>query len=442
MDPQVTPRPFDVTHRSVLAVAVPMTLAYMTTPLLGITDTAVVGQFGDPAMIGGLAAGAIVLDLLFTTFNFLRSSTTGLVAQAVGRDDPTGEAAVLLRALLIGIVSGILMLAAAPWLVALGQAFIAGGEGVSQALGTYVSIRLFSAPAALANYAILGHVLGRGQGGLGLLLQAVLNGVNIAGSVWLGLVQGWGIEGVAWGTVIGESVAVVIGAAVVWPQIRAHLPPFDRLFQWEAFRRLMAINGDIMVRSFSLIAAFALLTRQGAQLGAVTLAANAILMNFFMVAGFVLDGFATAAEQITGRAIGARFKPAFERGVWLTLVWGFALAALMSLLCLLAGGPLIAFMTTAENVRAEATQYLPWAALTPLTGVLAFQMDGVYIGATWSRDMRNMMLLSLAGFIIVLVMMVPVFANHGLWFALHAFLVMRGISLWLRLPRQKALAFS
>ena len=113
----------------------------------------------------------------------------------------------------------------------------------------------------------------------------------------------------------------------------------------------------------------------------------------------------------------------------------------MSLLCLLAGGPLIDFMTTAENVRAEATQYLPWAALTPLTGVLAFQMDGVYIGATWSRDMRNMMLLSLAGFVIVLVMMVPVFANHGLWFALHAFLVMRGISLWLRLPRQKALAF-
>lgn len=441
METPAAPRSFEVTHRSVLAVAVPMTLAYMTTPLLGITDTAVVGQFGDPAMIGGLAAGAIVLDLLFTSFNFLRSSTTGLVAQAIGRDDPISEAAVLLRALLIGVVSGILMLFAAPLIIAAGQAFIAGGVAVSQALGTYLSIRLISAPAALANYAILGYVLGRGQGVLGLVLQAVLNGVNIAGSIWLGLVQGWGIEGVAWGTVIGETIAAVIGAAVVWPQIRAHLPSFDRLFQIEAFKRLMALNGDIMIRSFSLVAAFALLTRQGAQFGTVTLAANAILMNFFMVAGFVLDGFATAAEQITGRAIGARYRPAFDRGVRLTIIWGFALAAVASAICFAAGGPLIAFMTTAVDVRAEAMRYLPWAALTPLSGVLAFQMDGVYIGATWSREMRNMMLLSLASFVIVLFMMTPVFANHGLWLALHAFLIMRGISLWMRLPKQTATAF-
>lgn len=442
METPATPRPFAVTHRSVLAVAVPMTLAYMTTPLLGITDTAVVGQFGDPAMIGGLAAGAVIIDLLFTTFNFLRASTTGLVAQAAGRSDPAGEAAVLGRALLLGIASGLLMLLAMPAIIAGGQAFIAGGNAVSEALATYLSIRLISAPVALANYAILGYVLGRGQGVLGLLLQGALNGVNIVGSIWLGLIMGWGIEGVAWATVIGETVALVIGAVVVWTQVRSDLPSRERLFQLAAFRRVMAINGDIMIRSFALIAAFALLTRQGAQFGEVILAANAILMNFFMVAGFVLDGFATAAEQIAGRSIGARYKPAFERAVSLTTIWGFAFAAVMSLACLASGSALAAFMTTSEEVRAVAMRYLPWAALTPLSGVLAFQMDGIYIGATWSREMRNMMLLSLAGFVILLIMVTPIFANHGLWLALHAFLVMRGISLWLRLPRQKAQTFA
>ncbi|MEP4861525.1 MAG: MATE family efflux transporter, partial [Alphaproteobacteria bacterium] len=189
---------FVVTHRLILSIAVPMTLAYLTTPLLGLTDTAVVGQFGDPALLGGLAAGAIVFDLVFASFNFLRSGTTGLVAQAYGRGDARAEQAWFWRAYAVSLVSGGLLLAAAPLIAFLGAWFIDGEAAVTEALRTYVLIRLLSAPMALANYAILGYVLGRGEGLRGLVLQIVLNGCNIALSVWFGLGLGWGIEGVAW----------------------------------------------------------------------------------------------------------------------------------------------------------------------------------------------------------------------------------------------------
>jgi Na+-driven multidrug efflux pump len=207
-----------------------------------------------------------------------------------------------------------------------------------------------------------------------------------------------------------------------------------------AFLRMMALNRDIMIRSFSLLAALALFTRQGAQFGTVTLAANAVLMNFFLVAGYFLDGFATAAEQLAGRAVGAQAADAFRKAVRLTVVWGFALAGTATLVFLLAGDALIGVITVSPDVRAVAVTYLPWAALTAVSGVLAFQMDGVFIGATWSRDMRNMMLLSFLAFTAALLALMP-FGNHGLWAALHVFLLVRGFSLLAILPRRMRTAF-
>jgi len=359
-----------VTHRSVLAIAVPMTLAYMTTPLLGLVDTAVVGQFGSAALLGGLAIGALVFDVVFTTFNFVRSGTTGLVAQAYGRGEEAEEQAVFWRAFAIAVVAGVALAALAPLLVAGGKWFMGAGPDVNDAMATYVGIRMLSAPFSLINYAI-----------------------------------------------------------------RA------RLFDRRAFVSMIALNRDIMIRSFVLLAAFALFTRQGAQLGTLILAANAVLMNFFMVAGFFLDGFATAAEQLVGRAVGARYVEAFRRAVRLTTLWGFALAALVCLATLAFGTQLIAVITTAEDVRASAAAYLPWAALTALSGVLAFQMDGIFIGATWSRDMRNMMLLSFLVFCAALYTLGPAFGNAGLWAALHVFLICRGISLYATLRVRLKTAF-
>lgn len=428
-------RPFSVTYRSVLAIAVPMTLAYLTTPLLGLVDTAVVGQFGDAALIGGLAAGALVFDLVFTTFNFVRSGTTGLVAQAFGRGDEAEEQAVFWRAFAIAVTAGVVLAALAPVFVLFGQWFINADSRVDEAMATYVGIRLLAAPLSLINYAVLGYLLGRGEGTLALLLQLVLNGINIVLSIVLGLHLGWGVAGVAWGTFGGELVAVALGLTIVLRRFgRAPRLARDHLFDRKAFGRMISLNRDIMIRSFTLLAAFALFTRQGAQFGTVTLAANAVLMNFFMVAGFFLDGFATAAEQLAGRAVGARYVEAFRRAVRLTLLWGFALAALVSLATLAFGAELIAVITTAEDVRTAAATYLPWAALTALSGVLAFQMDGVFIGATWSRDMRNMMLASFLVFAAALYVLAPAFGNNGLWAALHLFLLCRGFSLLARLP--------
>ncbi|KXF78673.1 MATE family efflux transporter [Paramesorhizobium deserti] len=430
------PRPFDVTHRMVMAIAIPMTLAAVTTPLLGVVDTAVIGQYGRAELIGGLAIGALVFDFLLSTFNFLRSGTTGLVAQAMGRGDLKEEQAVFWRAFIIAVATGLLMLLCLPLVVKGAIWFMDPEPAIAEAMTTYVVIRMVSAPVALINYAILGLVLGRGEGVLGLALQFLLNGINIAMSITLGLLLGWGVAGVAWGTVTGETIAALVGMVIVIRKFRtAPLPGRGRIFDTAGMIRMFAVNRDIMIRSILLLTAFSFFTRASAELGPVVLAANAVLMNFFLVAGFFLDGIAAAAEQISGRAVGARYRPAFMRGAKLTFLWGVLLAACVALFFTVLGNPIVRLMTNAADVREVAAAYLPWAALTALTGLLAFHMDGVYIGATWSRDMRNMMVLSLIAFFAVLYAVKPM-DNHGLWLAINFFLSIRGVTLLAMLPRR------
>jgi putative MATE family efflux protein len=432
-----------VTNRLVLSIAVPMTLAYVTTPLLGITATAVVGQLGDAALLGGLAAGAIVFDVVFTSFNFLRSGTTGLVAQAFGSADAQGEQAAFWHAFAIAAACGVVLAFLGSPIALAGSWFMDTGPRVTGAMHLYIGIRMLAAPFTLINYAVLGYVLGRGQGGLGLLLQVMLNGTNIVLCIVLGLELGWGVAGVAWASVAGEFTAAIVGMIYVLTRFRK-LPPLprSRLFDGKAFLRMVSVNRDIMIRSFSLLAAFALFTRQGAQEGTLALAANAVLMNFFLVAGYFLDGFATAAEQLAGRAIGSRYRSAFDRTVRLTMIWGFGLAIASSAACLFFGDALVRLITTAPEVRALAYTFMPWAALTPVTGVLAFQMDGIFIGATWSRDMRNMMLLSFIIYLFALMGLGKALGNVGLWAALHVFLIVRGLSLLSVLPARIRAAFA
>ena len=435
-------RPFEVTNRMVFAIAAPMTLAFLTTPILGIVDTAVIGQFGDAALIGGLAIRAGIFDFVFSMLNFLRSGTTGFVAQALGRGDETEQQAVFWRAVLLAAGFGLALLVLAWPIRELGVLLLEPGPGVAEATRTYVTIRMIGAPVSLINYALLGLLLGQGRATAGLLLQTLINGINIALSIWLGLGLGWAIAGVALATIIGEAVGAAAG---FWWILRkfdhAHAPSWARILHRPAFLRLVSVNRDIMIRSIALLLAYGLFTRAGAQFGAVTLAANAILMNFYMIAGYYLDGFATAAEQIVGRSIGANHRPAFWRAVKLTCVWGFLLAGFTTAAVFLFGEPVIHFMTTAAGVREEATEFLFWAAIAAVSGVLAFQMDGVYIGATWSGDMRNMMLASLAIFVVLLFMLVPVWGNHGLWFALNVFLGARGLMLLAILPRKARTVF-
>ena len=426
----VNPRAFDVTHMGIARIALPMTLAYLSTPILGVVDTAVIGRLGDAALLGGIAVASLVFDLVFTTFNFLRSGTTGLTAQAYGADRPSALKAIFLRALMVAVGSGLVVLCAYPVLLDVGLSLIGGSAEVQDAARRYFEIRILSAPLMLTNYAVLGWLLGLGRAGAGLLLQTLLNGCNVLLSIYFVVGLDLSVEGAAWATVLSECLACVAGLSLVYMIGREmSWPRLSDLMDKAAFKQMAAMNRDIMIRSFSLLFAFAFFTQRSALQGDGILAANAILEKFFIVGGYFLDGLATAAEQLAGRAVGARHRPAFDRSLKLTALWSFLLAGCLTLFYIALGQPLIRMMTVSEDVRTLAYTYLPWAAITPLCGVLAFQMDGVFIGATWSHDMRNMMLLSLAIYLIAYVIAFPLWQNHGLWLALEVFLGARGLSL-------------
>lgn len=423
-------RPFAVTNRSILAIAVPMTLAYLSTPLLGIVDMAVIGRLGDAALLGAVALGALIFDFIFATFNFLRSGTTGLTAQALGAGDRREIQAVLFRALILATAIGALVILLAKPLLFIGLKVLGGSAAVQDATATYFAIRVLSTPFALINYSVLGWLVGLGRATAGLVLQTVLNGLNIALSIFFTLGLGWGIAGVGLGTTLGEVATALIGLLVVLPALdRRFRPPRAAIFDRAALTRMIAVNRDIMIRSFTLLFAFAFFTARGAAFGDVTLAANAILMNLYLVGGYFLDGFASAAEQLAGRAVGARYRAGFVRAVKLTLIWGYALAACAAAIFVISGPLIIDAMTSNEAVRGVALHYLPWAALSPIAGVLAFQMDGIFIGATWSRDMRNMMLASLLLYLAVWWWAEPALGAAGLWLALTVFLSARGLTL-------------
>ncbi len=425
---------FRVTSRTVLAIALPMTLAQVTIPLVGVVNMGVVGRMGDAAAIGGIALGALAFDFLFSTFSFLRAGTTGLTAQALGAGDTIEQRAVLLRALLLAFAIGLALLVVQRPLILAFLAAIHPGDGAAAATRAYFDIRIFSVPFGLANASLFGWVLGLGRAGLGLALISVLNGFNIGLALFLGGWMGYGITGVAWSTVIAEAATLTISLLVLMPHLRAGArPDRARLLDRHAFARLTLLNGDIMVRSVVLLTGFALFSGVGARLGDTTLAANALLMNFFLVGAFFLDGLATAAEQLVGRAFGAVCRTAFDAAVRLSVIWGFAVSLFVGIVLLMAGPACIDLLTTEPHVRQMAREFLPYAAATPVLAVLAFEMDGVFIGATWSRDMRNMMLISAVVYCGLLAVMVPAFGNHGLWLSLLAFLTMRGITLAWRL---------
>ncbi|HVY19444.1 MAG TPA: MATE family efflux transporter [Bauldia sp.] len=421
---------FEITHRSVFAIALPMTLAYLTTPLVGVVSLGVIGQLGDPALVGGVSIGGLIFDLVFLSFNFLRSGTTGLVAQALGAGNPREMTATLARATLLALGIGFVILVLNRPTLAIAQHLIGGSDAVQAATRDYWHIRVLAAPMMLVNYVILGWLIGLGRAGYGLLLQIVLNGVNIVCAVLLVHVYGFGVAGTALASLAAETLAVIAGVAVVFRLVgRRALPDRDEILSRAAFVRLMALNRDILIRSFALLSAFAVFTARSAAAGDVVLAANEILMNLIVLAAYFLDGLAAAAEQLTGRAVGARRRAAFDRAVRLAVGWGYAVGGTLTLLLLGAGGLVVDLMTTSEPVRMAARGALIWAALFPLCGTLAYQLDGVFIGATWSLDMRNTMLFALAVYLAAGVALGAFLGITGWWIALLVFLLTRGASL-------------
>lgn len=423
-----------VTHRRVLAIALPMTLAHLTTPLLGVVDAAVVGRLGSASLLGGVALAAVIFDMLFWVFGFLRMGTVGLAAQALGRRDGVEERAVLARGLLVAVVLGLVLVALQSPIESAALSLAGASAEVNAAVRDYYAIRIFAAPFTLANYVVLGWLVGLGRTGRALALQVGINFLNMVLSAAFVLGAGWGVAGSAAGTLIAEIAGTGAGIALCLATLGGRLGvPRIVLLDKARLSQTFMLNRDIMIRTAALMFAFSFFAAQGARAGDVTLAANAILQNMVMVAAYFLDGFATAAEQICGSAVGARRRADFSAGVRLSLVWGFAFALLAGLIYLATGPAIVDAMSTSPQVRAEARVYLLYAALLPVAGVTAYAFDGVYIGALWSRDMRNLMLAALMVYLAVFVVLRPL-GNHGLWLALLAFLLARGGLQALRLP--------
>ncbi len=432
-----------VGHRDVLVIALPITLSNATVPLIGFIDTAVIGQLGAAHLMGGVAIGAVIFNMLYWTFSFLRMGTTGLTAQALGAGQGREIAGHLLRALVLAVGIGAGLVVAQGMVKGLAFWLTGGSEKVLAAASTYYDIRIWAAPAGLVNFALLGWYIGLGRAGVAFALQLFLNLLNIGLALVLGLWLGLGVAGVAWAAVIAEYAAAVAGlgvAVAIAGRLGARAPISDSI-DWRKTRRALSINGDLLVRSLTGYAALIVFTSEGAKAGDVTLAANALLYSIMMIAIYLIDGFAFAAEALVGRAVGAQDRGAFDRSVLLSTFWAAIFAGLCALVIWFIGPATIAFSAKSEAVQAAALIYLPWVALSPLLGVWIFQLDGIFTGATRTRDMRNMMVVSILVYLLAYHLLAKSFGNHGLWASFMLLFVVRALTLGSRYPAMVRSAF-
>jgi MATE family, multidrug efflux pump len=415
-----------ITSRQVFAIAGPAMVANLTTPLIGIVSTTAIGRLDDAALLGGVAMASVIFDCLFWLFAFLRMSTLAFTAQALGAGETQEFSAILVRGFIVaGLIGAALIVLQVP-LAAITFDLMGGSAGVTRAAKTYFMIRIWSAPLALANCVILGWLVGQARANLALVLQIVINVINVAATVLLVSYSGAGIAGAAIAAVLAETIGFVLGIAVAWRLAEGGFAvPRAVLLDRAKLMRMLAVNRDIMIRTAALIVAFLFFTAKGARAGDVTLAANSVLNNFLLVSAFFLDGLANAAQQLCGRAFGARDGRGFADSTRLVLVWGAGFALVVSLLFALFGPDLIDLMTTSDAVRRAARDFLVFVILAPLPGVFAFGFDGIYVGATWAREMRNLMLLSLAIFFAIW-WATRSLGNAGLWTAMLSFYVARG----------------
>jgi MATE family multidrug resistance protein len=427
--------PDALTHRRVLRVAVPVVLSNATVPILGAVDTGVVGQMGEAAPIAAVGAGAIVLTSVYWIFGFLRMGTTGLAAQALGAGDRAELVAILSRALLIAGAAGAALIALQS-AIAWGAFRVAPVPAPVEALARdYMAIRIWSAPAAIAIYGLTGWLIAQERTAAVLVVQVGMNGANILLDLWFVLGLGWGVPGVAMATVVAEVSGLALALwfcrdAFAGPAWRDRVQVFDGA----RLRRMLGVSGDIVIRSVLLQATFTSFLLAGGAFGTVALAANQVLLQFLYVTAYGLDGFAFAVEALVGRFFGAGDRPRLRRAVVLCSGWGLATVSALALAFALGGGWIVDLMTTAPEVRAAARDYLPWMVAAPLLGVAAWMLDGVFIGATRTKDMRNMMVLSFAVYLVALAVFVPAFGNHGLWAALMASFLARGATLGWKYP--------
>lgn len=423
--------------RLVWAIALPAMLTNVATALFGLADMWAIGQLGDAAAQGAVELGAKFMMGLLIVFNFLRSSTVALTAQSAGSGDHGEQAAILARAAAAALAIGVLLLLVRPLTVDAGLALLEAEGTVAANARTYIEIRYWAGTAWLLNCVLIGWLIGRRRVRTVLVVEIAANAVHVALDLTLVLLAGWGVAGVALATVASELLKLLMLAAVVarTPAARSALTALRRRVTWrgEALRRLFTLNRDLFLRTLLLTGAMMALARGGAQQGPVTLAANGILFQLFMLSTLILDGFESATQVLCGEARGARDRARFIAVLRVSLLWGGATAAAISLAYLAAGAPLAASFSTDPAVVAATLSWLGWVIVLPLLGLASFVLDGVFIGAGWTRAMLVTMIAAVAVYAALLFLAAPL-GNHGLWLAFGLFFAARAAGQLALLP--------
>ncbi|HVS66452.1 MAG TPA: MATE family efflux transporter [Thermoanaerobaculia bacterium] len=428
------------TRARVARIAWPIVLANAAVPLLGLADTAVIGRTGRTAGLGAIALGALLFSFLYWSFGFLRMGTTGFTAQASGAGDEPEVRAALARALLLALALGLALIALQIPVALVAFRLLHGSEEVEALARGYFSIRIWGAPATLATFAILGLFVGLGTSRLLLIVQLVLNGLNIALDVLFAGVLGWGVRGIALGTLIAEWSTLLLALALAVRLLRARhrddepMWPLSRVRDLRRLVSTLSANADIMIRTLFLLLGFAWFTDQSARFGDTLLAANHVLLQLVSFAAFFLDGYAFASESLVGAAIGARRLDAFDAAVKRTTELAAVTAVVLAAGFLVLGRPIVHGLTDLEPVREAATRHLPFAAGYVLVSFAAFQLDGIFIGATRTRDMRNASILSLLLFLAAWWPLAGRLGNRGLWIAFIVYVIVRALTLAVRFP--------
>lgn len=415
-------------------------LANAAVPLLGLSDTAVIGNTGSLAALGAIAFGAVIFSFVYWGFGFLRMGTTGFTAQAVGAGDEAEVRTALWRALLLAAVLGCVLILLQGPISTVSLSLLNGSENVNALTRDYIAMRIWGAPAALALFALMGCLIGLGHSKTLLLVQVFLNGVNITLDIWFAGFLGMGVEGIALGTAVAEWSSVGLALFLVLRILRQrHVDaeaflPLPRLRDWARLRHTLSVNSHIMIRTLLLVFSFAWFVRQSAQFGDDALAANHILLQLISFSAFFLDAYAYVTEALVGEAAGAKNLPGFDAAVRKSSELALVSAAVLAAIILFGGELAAQLLSTHPQVWYQVSLAVPWAALYVLLAVVAFQLDGIFIGTTRTREMRNAAVVGTVIFLPLSLFLINLAGNHGLWLSFVIYVCLRAVCLMVYLP--------
>ncbi len=418
-------------HRTFWLLAGPMIIGNISMALLGLVDTAVIGHLDTAVYLGGVAVGSVIFDFLFWGMGFLRMGTTGIVAQAHGKEDATEARTILAQSILVGLSIAFVFLLFQKPVIEIGLFLLEGSPDVKHYAAVYCYWLIWGMPALMILFSVNGWLLGMQNAMAVLHIGIMVNVINIILDVVFVVYMDMDVRGVALATVVSQYSGVIMSFFIVRKHLLKHSGEWliNKIFNLKKIRLFLSLNHDIFIRTICLIFVFAFFTRESATHGDLVLAANSILMKFYLLMALALDGFNHAAEALTGKAIGEKNRTLFNKVVLLTLKWSLVFGLFFTLFYWIAGQGMINLLTDIDSVREVAMVYLPWMIVLPVISVWCFLLDGIFIGATRGPEMRNSMLICTFIFFLPLWYLFQFMDNHGLWLAFTIFIAVRGVVL-------------